>query len=465
MTRDPGLGTRDPVPRRLVIRGGTVWDEHGAQRLDVLVEGGRIAAVGRLAGEFGDAAVVDASGFDVLPGFVDVHVHVADRIGRVELADDFASGSAIGIASGITTFFTFATQRPGETMTEAVRRVLERTEGQLHCDVGLHLTPTRWPWDWAEIERLVATGFRTFKLYTTYRAAGLYTDWVRIEEVMRRLAPLGARLLLHAEDDDVLAAIDPAGVDLRDPHAHTRLRPERVEVEAIRRAVDLAERTGCPLHVVHVSTAEGAGLIAAARSRAAVTCETGPHYLFLSDDALRGPGGHRFLCTPPLRAEATRARHEALAAAGAFDLLATDHCAFRRADKDDWDGSDFRAVPNGLPGLGALVPLAFELLVKRHGRPLSELVRVLAANPARLVGLYPRKGAIVPGADADLVVLDPRGPSRPVRSTLADAHDPWSERTTTLAVRHVLLRGEVVVRHGVLASPATPRGRALTSLP
>ena len=446
---------------RLLVRGGTVWDERGGRRADVLVEGGRIAAVGRLAGEAGDAAVVDAGGLDVLPGLVDVHVHVADRIGRFELADDFASGSEIAVTSGITTFFTFATQRPGETMTGAVRRVLERAEGQLHCDAGLHLTPTQWPWDWAEIERLVAAGFRTFKLYTTYRDAGLYSEWARIEEVMRRLAPLGARLLLHAEDDGTLAAIDPAGVDLRDPHAHTQLRPERVEVAAIRRAVDLAERTGCPLHVVHVSTADGAALVAAARGRAAVTCETCPQYLLLSDDALRGPDGHRHLCTPPLRAEATRARHEALAAAGAFDLLATDHCAFRRADKDDWDGTDFRAAPNGLPGLGALVPLAFELLVTRHGRPLSELVRVLAANPARLLGHFPRKGAIVPGADADLVVLDPRSQSRPVRSTLADAHDPWSARTTTLALRHVLLRGTPVVTDGARRPGVGPLGRPL----
>jgi dihydropyrimidinase len=444
-----------------VIRGGTVWDEHGGGPADVLVEGGRIAAVGQTAGEVGDAVVVDASGLDVLPGFVDVHVHVADRIGRFELADDFASGSEIAVTNGITTFFTFATQRPGETMTGAVRRVLERAEGMLHCDAGLHLTPTRWPWDWAEIERLVAAGFRTFKLYTTYRDAGLYSDWVRIEEVMRRLAPLGARLLLHAEDDETLAAIDPSGVDVRDPHAHTQLRPERVEVAAIRRAIELAEKTGCPLHVVHVSTADGAGLVAAARGRAPVTMETGPHYLLLSDEVLRDPGGHRHLCTPPLRAEATRTRHEALAAAGAFDLLATDHCAFRSADKDDWDGTDFRAVPNGLPGLGALVPLAFELLVRRHGRPLSELVRVLAANPARLLGLYPRKGAIVPGADADLVVLDPRGPSRPVRSTLADAHDPWSARTTTQAVRHVLLRGTPVVIDGALRPGVGPLGRPL----
>lgn len=464
MTRDPGPGTRDPAPHCL-IAGGTVWDEHGSRRVDVLVEGERVVAVGELAGEVRDAEIIDASGLDVLPGFVDVHVHVADRIGCFELADDFASGSDIAVTSGITTFYTFASQRPGETMSEAVRRYLARAEGCLRGDVGLHLTPTRWPWDWEEIGRLVAAGFRTFKLYTTYRAAGLFSDWERIEEAMRRLAPLGARLLLHAEDDGVLAEIDPESVDLRDPHAHTQLRPERVEVEAIHRAIGLAERTGCPLHVVHVSTGDGAELIAAARGRAAVTCETGPHYLLLSDDALRGPDGHRFLCTPPLRAEATRACHEALAAAGAFDLLATDHCTFSRADKDGWDGSDFRAVPNGLPGLGALVPLAFELLGKRHGRPLSELVRVLAANPARLVGLYPRKGAIAPGADADLVVLDPHGPSRPVRSTLADAHDPWSARTTTLAIRHVLLRGEVIVQHGLLASPGTTHGRALTSLP
>ena len=448
--------------RRLLVAGGTVWDEHGGRRADVLVEGETIAAVGALAGQVADAEVVDAAGLDVVPGFVDLHVHVDDRIGGLEIADGFPSASEIAIRNGITTLISFATQRPDESLAAAVARWLAKAEGRSHCDVGFHLTPTAWPWDWPEVERLAGRGFRTFKLYTTYRPAGLYTDYERLDVVMRALARLGADLLVHCEDDATLARVDPAALDLREPFTHTRLRPAAAEVTAIGRVLEIARRTGCRLHVVHVSTADGLALIDAARRRQPVTCETGPHYLLLDDARLAAADGQGFVCTPPLRPEATRARLEAAAVAGAFDLFATDHCPFGRADKLA-PRADVRAVPNGLPGLGALAPLIFELLVVAHRRPLAELVVRLAANPARVAGLYPRKGVIGEGSDADLVILDPAGPPRPIVSTLADCPDPWAGRTTTLAVRYVLRRGEPVVRDGRLVGLGRPGGRVLAA--
>ena len=448
--------------RRLLVAGGTVWDEQRGQRADVLVEGGTIAAVGALAGQVADAEVVDASGLDVVPGFIDLHVHVDDRIGGVEIADGFPSGSEVAVRNGITTLISFATQGPEESLDATVRRRLAKVDGRSHCDVGFHLTPTVWPWDWQEVEALIERGFSTFKLYTTYRTAGLYTDYERLEAIMRRLARLDADVLVHCEDDETLARVDPATLDLRDPISHTRLRPEAAEVAAIGRVLEIAGRAGCRLHVVHVSTAEGLALIDAARRRQPVTCETGPHYLLFDDARLAGEDGRGFLCTPPLRPEATRARLEA-AADGSFDLFATDHCPFTRADKLA-PRPDIRAVPNGLPGLGALVPLIFELLVATHRRPLSELVTRLAANPARVAGLYPRKGVIREGSDADLVVLNPAGPPRPIVATLADCPDPWHGRTTTLGVHRVVRGGELVVHDGRLVSPERCAGRALSTV-
>jgi dihydropyrimidinase len=446
--------------RRLLVAGGTVWDERGGQMADVLVEGETIAAVGNLAGQAGGAEVIDARSLHVLPGFIDLHVHLDDRIGGVEIADGFPSASEIAIRNGITTLVSFATQGPDETLDAAVRRWLAKADGRSHCDVGFHLTPTAWPWDWQEVERLVGRGFRTIKLYTTYRPAGLYTDYDRLERLMRRLARLDVGVLVHCEDDATLARIDPVSLGLREPLAHTRLRPEQAEVTAIDRVLEIAERAGCRLHVVHVSAADGLALIDAARRRQPVTCETGPHYLLLDESRLAGADGQGLLCTPPLRPEATRARLEAAAAAGSFDLFATDHCPFTRTDKLA-PTPDIRTVPNGLPGLGALVPLVFELLVTTHRRSLSELVTRLAANPARVAGLYPRKGVIRAGSDADLAVLDPAGPPRPIVSTLADCHDPWGGRSTTLGIRRVLRSGEVVVVDGRLVAPDRPDGRVL----
>lgn len=443
----------------MLVRGGTVWGEDGPRRADVRIVGETVAEVGPLAPEPGES-VLEAAGSHVLPGMIDVHVHVDDRIGAYELADTWATASEVAVRTGLTTLAGFVTQRPGESLTGAVERCVERVRGRSHCDVTFHLTPTGWPWEWHEVEELIARGFSTFKLYTTYREAGLFTDYARLAEVMERLGPLGARLLVHCEDDAVLTAVDGSRLDPADARGHALLRPGTAEVLALRKVVELAGRTGCPTHVVHVSTADGAALVGEARRRAKVTCETAPHFLLLTDAALGGPRGHRWLCTPPLRDEANRARMEGVAVAGAFDLFATDHCAFTRGDKDARRG-DFREVPKGIAGLGALVPLIFELLVGKHRLPLAELAARLSSNPARLLGLYPRKGSIAVGSDADLVILNPDGPDRPVASSLADTHESYPGRTTTLEVRHVLVRGRRVVEDNALVAPGRPAGRLL----
>ncbi|MDD5564695.1 MAG: amidohydrolase family protein [Thermoanaerobaculaceae bacterium] len=453
------LKTGDREQPGVLVQGGTVWTPEGPRDADVRVAGESIVEIGDLAPLSGER-VIEATGLHVLPGMIDVHVHVDDVIAGRTLADTFPTATELALRTGITTLAGFVTQRPGETLSGALERCRARARGRTHCDVRFHLTPTVWPWPWEETEALVAAGCTTFKLYTTYREAGLFTSYERLAVVMERLAPLGARLLVHCEDDEVLRAADASALDPGDAHEHARLRPEAAEVAAVERVLDLAARSACPVHVVHVSTADAVARIAAARSHAAVTCETAPHYLVLSDAALAGRNGHRFVCTPPLRAVATRARLEADAAGGAFDLFATDHCAFTRADKDA-RRDDFRAVPSGVAGVGALVPTLFETLVTRHHLGLGELATRLAANPAKLLGIYPRKGALAVGSDADLVVVDPAGPQRPVVSTLADAYETYPGRTTTWNVRHVLLRGEAVVADGANVESARPLGQML----
>jgi dihydropyrimidinase len=445
-------------PRRL-IQGGTVVTESGAAHLDVRIVGESVAGVGRLSPEPGEA-VLDATGLFVLPGMLDAHVHVDDRIGEFGLADTFATASEIAVRTGVTTLAGFVTQGSAETLSEAVARCVARGAGHSHCDFTFHVTPTGWPWDWGEIATLLKRGFSTFKVYTTYREAGLFTDYGRLGEVMAGLAALGARLLVHCEDDRMLADAGASRIDPRDARSHAVLRPERAEVVAIGKVLEIAARAGCQLHIVHVSTVEGANAINEARRRCLVSCETAPHYLLLDETALAGNDGHRFLCTPPLRPSATREELNATAATGAFDLFATDHCAFTKADKDR-HRDDIRDVPKGLAGIGALVPLMFELLVKRHGLPLAELATRLAANPARLMGLFPHKGTIAVGSDADLVILDPAGPERPVVSSLTDCYESYTGRTTTLDVRHVFVRGLPVVEANALIPNTRPNGLCL----
>ena len=375
------------MPDTLIL-GGRPVTAGGVGEAAIRIVDGRIAEIGALAPRDGER-VISATGCFVLPGLVDLHVHLDDEVSGVPIADSFASGTEAAVRGGVTTLCSFVTQRPGESLGGAVARMVARADRVSHGDVAFHLTPTGDAWDWAAIADLVAAGLSTVKLYTTYREAGLYTDYDRLEQAMARLARLGLGLLVHCEDEELLVESAAGEVEPADPRDHGRRRPPLAEIRAVDRVVSAAARTGCRTHVVHVSTPEAAARVAAARTAgASVTCETGPQYLLLDERALAPPGGHRLLCTPPLRSAAIRGALLRALLAGDVDVLATDHCPFARTAKD-LHADDFRRVPNGLPGVGALLDLACELLVVDQLRRPNEVARLCASNPARVAGLAP----------------------------------------------------------------------------
>lgn len=445
-------------PRRTLIRNGRLVLDSGIVESDLFAEGERIAALGRSLPADG-ARVIDASGCYVLPGLIDFHTHVDDRIGRFYLADDYEHGTRIALLNGITTLCTFVTQAEG-TLRQALQVAQRKAEGRCHTDVAWHLTPTTFSEsDWHDLENLARNGYLTFKFYTTYKAAGIYADTQRLEAVFRRLGPLGARFLVHCEDDARIAATDASALDLARASAHARLRPEAAETAAIEALLSLASRCQVPLHIVHVSTCAGAERILQAREDQDVTCETCPQYLWLDESWLDRPDGHRWICSPPLRGG--RERFRELALAGVFDLIATDHCPFARTDKDDWDGKDIRTVANGLAGIGALPHLAWKLWERDPDLAARALALRLSRNPAKRLGYGDRKGALKPGLDADIAILDPRGPLRPVRSSLSEVHESFPGFDSPLAFRHVLLRGIPAVEDGKVLESIPPAGRPL----
>ena len=445
---------------RTLIRNGRAALADRIQDADVLVEGGRIAAVGQLGAVTADR-VIDAGGCYVLPGLIDFHTHVDDQIGRFYLADTYESGTRVALQNGITTLCTFVTQNPGHSLVQDMAVARGKAEGRCHCDVLWHLTPTTFePDDLRALETLLAAGYRTLKLYTTYKAAGIFASYERIDDLFRRLGPEGAHFMVHCEDDEVIASVNPAGIDLGRPHSHTVLRPEAAEIVAVKRVADLALARRAALHVVHVSTLEGARHLVQGKALGDITFETCPQYLVLDDSWLARADGHHWLCSPPLRG-AGRAEMRQLVRDGGADILATDHCAFRPEDKDDWDGTDLRAVPNGLTGIGALPHVSWKIWEDDPDRAALGLATQLSLNPARRAGVQDRKGALGPGMDADIVVLDPAGPERPLRSTLVPAYESFPGFQSSLAFRHVLLRGEPRVEHGRLLEPDQPHGLPL----
>lgn len=448
---------------KTLVRNGRVALDGSLQSLDVLVADGRVARLGRLEAASADR-VIDAAGCYVLPGFIDFHTHVDDRIGPFYLADTYESSTRVALENGITTLCTFVTQGPDETLLQAMAAARAKAEGNSHCEVLWHLTPTTFsPADVAALRALLTAGYRTLKLYTTYKSAGIFASYDRIEELFRSLGPLGTHFLVHCEDDGVIESVDAAGFDLSRAATHALLRPEAAETLAIRRVTDLALAHRASLHVVHVSTLDGAEHLQANRAKGDLSFETCPQYLFLDDTWLAREDGHRWLCSPPLRGN--RRPFLDLIRQGAADIIATDHCPFCARDKDGWDGRDLRAVPNGLPGLGSLPHAAWRIWADDPDRAALGLATHVSLNPALRAGVGDRKGALRPGMDADLVVLDPGGPERPLRSTASDAHEAFAGFSSTLAFRHVLLRGEPRVRDGRLIAPHEPLGRPLQPAP
>ncbi len=446
----------------LLIRHGTLCHEDRLERADILIRNGRITRIGAELHDDADG-VIDATGLHILPGCIDIHTHLDDVIGGVPLADGYRSGSEAALLNGVTTLFSFITQGPGESLTDAVERTMRTASGACHCDHHWHLTPLRFDaTGWRDIVMLVDRGFRTFKFYTTYREAGLFMDYGRLGDVARRLKGMDAVILVHCEDEAVLASVDASHLEPADASWHALLRPEAAEVAAVRAVLAIAKRHHAVFHIVHVSTADAAALIHDARAGSRVTCETCPQYVHLTDDALAGPGGHRWLCSPPLRTETTRRSLVTAVLNGYVDCLATDHCAFHAADKDAHAG-DVRAVPKGLAGLGSLVPMTWALLEEGGPAALTTLVRILAANPARITGIHPRKGVLAAGADADIIVLDLDSTLRAVHSSRSDAYETHPDALTRLSFRHVLLRGREVVRNDTLIDPDHPGGMPLAT--
>ena len=448
---------------KTLIRNGRVALDGHIQSLDVLVQDECIAALGALEAASADR-VIDARGCYVLPGFIDFHTHVDDQIGPYYLADTYESSTRVALENGITTLCTFVTQGPAETLLQAMATARAKAEGKSHCEVLWHLTPTTFSRaDLALLRTLVTGGYRTLKFYTTYKDAGLFSSYEHLEMLFRSLGPQGSRFLIHCEDDACIDAVDATGLDLSKPLTNTLLRPEAAEILAIRRVAELAITHGAALHVVHVSTLEGARYLVANRAKGDLSFETCPQYLFLDESWLAREDGHRWLCSPPLRAD--RAPFLELIRQGAADIIATDHCPFCSRDKDSWNGQDFRTVPNGMPGLGSLPHVTWKIWEDDPDRAALGLSTHVSLNPALRAGLGDRKGSLKPGMDADIVVLDSRGPERPLRSTFSNTHEAYPGFLSSLAMRHVLLRGEARVKDGQLTQPEAPMGLLLQPSP
>lgn len=397
---------------RTLLKGGQIVNPAGVLRADVLVEGEHITAVG--TDLTGADKVLDVAGKLVLPGGVDVHTHLDMPSGGTPTAtcDDFYTGSRAAAAGGTTTVVDFAIQYPGESLNQALDNWLARAEGKAAIDYGFSLIMTDVnPATLAEMESIVRRGVTSFKLFTAYPGVFMVDDWATYS-VMRQAAALGAMVQVHAENG---ALIDLMTRQLltegkTGPGWHGAAHDALAEVEATHRVLALAEAAGATVYVVHVSVARAMEQIRAARQRGvAAYGETCPHYLFLDDRLYQAPGfeAAKYVMSPPLRDAANQAPLLQALRTGDLQVVATDHCPFNLKGQKELGRESFAKIPNGAPGLEDRMRLLMDAAMQGQ-ISLGRVVEVACTNPARLFGLFPRKGHIGPGADADLVIWDPQ---------------------------------------------------------
>jgi dihydropyrimidinase len=447
----------------ILIRGGTVVTAEGTLAADVLIAGEKIAAV--IAREAGLPAggragqVIDATGKYVIPGGIDAHTHMEMPFGGTFSSDTFETGTRAAAHGGTTTIIDFAVQAKGTSLLAALDKWHEKADGNCAVDYGFHMIVSDVnDATLKEMEACIGAGVTSFKMFMAYPGVFYATDG-EILLAMQQASRTGATVMMHAENgiaiDQLVAQALAAGRTA--PVHHGLTRPPELEGEATSRAIALAQVAGCPLYIVHLSAAHALEAVAEARDRGQnVFAETCPQYLYLSLDDLARPDfeGAKFVCSPPLRTPDHSAALWRGLRTNDLAVVSTDHCPFCFKEQKELGRGDFAKIPNGIPGVEHRMDLLHQGVVAGE-ITLQRWVETCATTPARMFGLYPRKGTIAPGADADIVVYDPAA-----RQTLSAAthhmnvdYSAYEGMEITGRAEVTISRGRVVVRDGEFAGP------------
>jgi dihydropyrimidinase len=450
-----------------LIRNGTIVTATDTYPADLAIADGKISAVGRDFPAEGARKVIDAAGLFVMPGGIDVHTHLDMPFGGTTSADDFETGTRAAAWGGTTTLIDFAIQYHGQSLHQAFDTWMKKADGRATIDYAFHCIITELDDERArQMKQLVAQGVTSFKLFMAYPGVFMLDD-ASIFRAMSVAADSGAFICMHAENGGAIDVIVQRALaeGKRAPKYHALTRPTAAEAEATGRAIALAEMAGAPVYIVHLSCAEALERVREARDRGLpVYAETCPQYLFLSIENFDVPGfeGAKYVFTPPLREKHHQEKLWKGLAQDHLQVVSTDHCPFCFKEQKELGKDDFTKIPNGGPGVEHRLSLVYSGGVHGHHFSPNRFVQLVSTAPAKLFGLYPRKGTIAVGSDADLVLFDP------------EAEDVLSARTHHMRVdysmfegirvkgvaRTVLSRGDVILDKGnFLARPG--RGQFL----
>ena len=438
---------------KYLFKNGTVVSGRGTRRADVLVENEKILQVGR---NLSDplARAIDVTGKLLMPGFIDAHTHFDLDVCNTTTVDDFDSGTKSAIRGGTTTIVDFACPNKGESLHHGLDLWHRKADGKCWCDYGFHMTIDDWN---AEIEKeiddMYAAGISSFKMYMTYPAMMIGDE--AMYKALKKLKKKGGICGVHCENSGVINALieEKKAAGEMGVSSHPETRPDFLEAEAVSRLLRIAQAVDIPVVIVHLTNAATLAEVTAARRRGQkVYVETCPQYLVLDDSVYYNEDfsrAARYVCAPPLRKpEDCRALWAGLRK-GDIQTISTDHCAFTLAQKDAGRG-DFTKIPGGLPGVEARGELVYSFGVTTRKISLATMCKVLSENPAKLYGMFPRKGVIAPGADADIVVYDPQADHilRAEDMVSRAGYTPYEGFVTHGSVSQVWLRGKLMVENG-----------------
>src|ERR1700751_4738923 len=439
----------------VLIQNGTVVNADSTVRADVLIDGGAIKEVRAGIPAASAEKVVDATGLLLLPGGIDAHTHLDMPFGRTRSADDFETGTRAAAIGGTTTIVDFAIQARGTKMRTALDTWWKKAEGKACIDYGLHMIITDLPDAGLEdMDDMVREGVASFKLFMAYPNV-LMVDDATIFKAMRQTAKNGALICMHAENGSVIDVIVQQALaeGKTAPIYHALTRPTIAEAEAVQRGIAMAEIAGVPVYIVHLSSEDALNQVREARDRGLPAfAETCPQYLLLSIEELERPNfeGAKYVFTPPLRTKENLPKlwdglkHDHL------QVVSTDHCPFCFEDQKVLGKDDFTKIPNGGPGIENRLQLIYHHGVNEGKLTLNRFVGLVSAQPARIFGMYPKKGTIAAGSDADLVLWDPNAEHTISAAThnMRVDYSMFEGFKVRGNAKQVYSRGELIVENG-----------------
>lgn len=440
----------------LILQGGTIVTDVKSYKADVRIENEKIAEIGADLFKGGDE-IVPINGCYLVPGGIDTHTHFDLDVGTTITADNFETGTKAAIVGGTTTILDFATQSKGHTLSDGLREWHDKSRGRCYSDYGFHMAITDWNDTTSkEMEDMINEGVTSFKMYMAYKDTLQVDDGI-IFKALKRAKELGVLIGFHCENGDIISELINEFKDNNQlsPKYHQLSRPSDLEVEATYRLMKIAKTANAPVYVVHLSSKDALEEVKKARlDGVKVYTETCPQYLLLDDKLydLDGFESAKYVMSPPLR---KKADNEALWKAleeGDIDAIGTDHCSFNYKGQKDIGINDFSKIPNGGPGVEHRMGLLYTYGVKEGKISMNKFVELTSTKAAKLFGMYPQKGSIEVGSDADIVVIDPeiKNIISAENQTQNTDYTPYEGYEVDCQFRHVFLRGIEVIKEGKL---------------